>query len=185
MLATIRYIEPESNISESKWTRNKTRKEIDDTLLSTPSTQSFCQSKQFLLCYFRSLWKILRLPLTMHKINSKNSWPNKHRPGQAVSTTPFMATGCRQCLPLSVVQLKGKHCQNTHCRNGVKEYVQGRWNKIFLTPTYFEFGKSIADIRWNDNCQLCSLYNKIELLQTVNTHCHYALNSKFLKNKPT
>ena len=27
--------------------------------------------------------------------------------------------GCRKCLPLSVVQLKGKHCQNPHCRNGV------------------------------------------------------------------
>ena len=24
-----------------------------------------------------------------------------------------------QCLPLSVVQLKGKHCQKSHCRNGV------------------------------------------------------------------
>ena len=27
--------------------------------------------------------------------------------------------GCRQCLPLSVVQLKGKHCRKPHCRNGV------------------------------------------------------------------
>ena len=26
---------------------------------------------------------------------------------------------CRQCLPLSVVQLKGKHCRRPHCRNGV------------------------------------------------------------------
>ena len=36
-----------------------------------------------------------------------------------VSTTPITEMGCRQCLPLSVVQLKGKHCQKTHCRNGV------------------------------------------------------------------
>ena len=28
-----------------------------------------------------------------------------------VSTTPITAMGCRQCLPLSVVQLKGKQCQ--------------------------------------------------------------------------
>ena len=28
------------------------------------------------------------------------------------STTPIMAMGCWQCLPLSVIQLKGKHCQN-------------------------------------------------------------------------
>jgi hypothetical protein len=27
--------------------------------------------------------------------------------------------GYRQCLPLSVVQLKGKHCRKPHCRNGV------------------------------------------------------------------
>ena len=36
-----------------------------------------------------------------------------------VSTTPIMAMGCRQCLSLSVVQLKGKHCRKPHCRNGV------------------------------------------------------------------
>ena len=39
--------------------------------------------------------------------------------GLNVSTTPIMAMGCRQCLPLSVVQLKGKHCRKPHCRNGV------------------------------------------------------------------
>ena len=27
--------------------------------------------------------------------------------------------GCQQSLPLSVVQLKGKHCRKPHCRNGV------------------------------------------------------------------
>ena len=27
--------------------------------------------------------------------------------------------GCRKCLPHSVVQLKGKHCQKPHCRNEV------------------------------------------------------------------
>ena len=36
-----------------------------------------------------------------------------------VSTTPITAMGCRQCLPLSVVQLKGKHCRKPHCRNEV------------------------------------------------------------------
>ena len=35
------------------------------------------------------------------------------------STTPITAMGCRQCLPLSVVHLKGKHCRKPHCRNGV------------------------------------------------------------------
>ena len=36
-----------------------------------------------------------------------------------VSTTPITSMGCQQCLPLSVVQLKGKHCRKPHCRNGV------------------------------------------------------------------
>ena len=36
-----------------------------------------------------------------------------------VSTTPIRAMECRQCLPLSVVQLKGKHCGKLHCCNEV------------------------------------------------------------------
>ena len=32
------------------------------------------------------------------------------RAGRNVSTTPIMAIGCWQCLPLSDIQLKGKHC---------------------------------------------------------------------------
>ena len=36
-----------------------------------------------------------------------------------VSTSPITAMVCKQCLSLSVVQLKGKHYQKTHCRNGV------------------------------------------------------------------
>ena len=43
-------------------------------------------------------------------------WRNPYCPN--VSTTPITAMGCRQCLPLSVVQLKSKHCQKPHCRNG-------------------------------------------------------------------
>ena len=39
--------------------------------------------------------------------------------GPNVATTPITAMGCRQCLPISVVQLKGKHCQKPHCRDGV------------------------------------------------------------------
>ena len=39
--------------------------------------------------------------------------------GLTVSTTPNTAVGYWQCLPLSVVQLKGKHCQKLHCRNAV------------------------------------------------------------------
>ena len=44
--------------------------------------------------------------------------------GPNVSPTPITAMGCRQCLPLSVEQLKGKHCQKPHCRNGSCRYVR-------------------------------------------------------------
>ena len=33
-----------------------------------------------------------------------------------ISTTHIMAMGCRQCLPLSVVHMKEKHCQKPQCR---------------------------------------------------------------------
>ena len=51
-------------------------------------------------------------------VKSNFSFPSsRHCPN--VSTTPITAMGCRHCLPLSVVQLKGKHCRKPHCRNGV------------------------------------------------------------------
>ena len=53
-----------------------------------------------------------------------------------ISTTPITAMECRQCLPLSVVQLKGKHCQKPHCCNGVVDtFGQGNickyWSSLF------------------------------------------------------
>ena len=44
-----------------------------------------------------------------------------------VSTTPITAMGCQQCLPLGVVQQKGKHCRKPHCRIGVVDmFKQGQ-----------------------------------------------------------
>ena len=52
-------------------------------------------------------------------INFGNKLYSKEKkPGPNVSTTPIKAMGCRQCLLLSAVQMKGKHCQKPHCRNG-------------------------------------------------------------------
>ena len=34
---------------------------------------------------------------------------------------PITTMGCRQYLPLSVVQVKSKHCRKPHCRNGVAD----------------------------------------------------------------
>ena len=50
-----------------------------------------------------------------------NTWSAicREKPCPNVSTTPITAMGCRQCLPLSVVQQRGKHCWKPHCRNGV------------------------------------------------------------------
>ena len=48
-----------------------------------------------------------------------------------VSTTPITAMWSRQCLPLSVVHLKGKHCQKAHCRSGVADTFGDRLKKVF------------------------------------------------------
>ena len=48
---------------------------------------------------------------------SASTFSNK--PQQYISITPITALGCQQCLPLSVVQLKVKHCRKPYCRNGV------------------------------------------------------------------
>ena len=49
---------------------------------------------------------------------------------------PLRQRGCRQCLPLSVVQLKDKHCQKPHCHNGVVDalgqYQLSKWQKTLL-----------------------------------------------------
>ena len=42
--------------------------------------------------------------------------------------TPITAISCQQCLPFSVVQLKGKHCWKPHCRNWV---VDAFWLYVY------------------------------------------------------
>ena len=70
--------------------------------------------------------------------------------GPNLSTTTEM--GCRQCLPLSVVQLKGKHCRKPHCHysNGVVDtFRQYTWNSSTYL-TYKQRAYSFA--------QLASMY---------------------------
>ena len=73
----------------------------------------------------KNSWKPLTGQLTFTECLSvlMTLWPN-------VSITPNTAMGCRQCLPLRVVQLKGKHCRKPHCRNGVVDTV-GHWSLTF------------------------------------------------------
>ena len=61
--------------------------------------------------------KIQQTKIAVAKIKLSIEGRNSECPN--VSTTPITAMGCRQCLSLSVVQLKGKHCRKPHCRNGV------------------------------------------------------------------
>ena len=61
--------------------------------------------------------------------------------------------GCRQCLPLSVVQLKWKHCQNTHCCNGVVDMF-GQWP----TPPYWYFGGSLVPCLFSDICEFIKIW---------------------------
>ena len=63
----------------------------------------------------------------------------KEPPCPNVSTTPIMAIGCRQCLPLSVVQLKGKHCQKTHCCNGVVDTFRPCGIRFYQSTTWQQF----------------------------------------------
>ena len=61
--------------------------------------------------------------------------------GPNLSTTHIMAMGCRQCLPLSVVQLKCKHCRQTHCHNRVVDLFE----LALLKPSAFSRAK---DVQW-------------------------------------
>ena len=54
-----------------------------------------------------------------HKIAPHFYFKSPRRVGLNVSTALIMAMKCRQCLPLSVVQLKCNHSGNPHCRNFV------------------------------------------------------------------
>ena len=80
--------------------------------------------------------------------------------------------GYRQCLPLSVVQLKGKHCRKPHCRNGVVDTFGQGWTACIgtLWPLqYLENYLGLLETLWSDlqynalvhhqnSCRVCCLY---------------------------
>ena len=47
------------------------------------------------------------------------------------------AMGCRQCVLLSVVQLKGKHCRKPHCSNGVVDTFEPSVITFFPISKFF------------------------------------------------
>ena len=67
--------------------------------------------------------------------------------------------GCRQCLPLSVVQLKGKHCRKPHSRNGVVDtfgHIRA-WN---INHLVFFSGNQADSRRFSGGCW-CTLMKRL------------------------
>ena len=58
-----------------------------------------------------------------------------------IYTTPITAMGCRQCLPPSVVHLKGKHCRKPHCHNRVVDTFGPRSNRFVVQNCTIDFGQ--------------------------------------------
>ena len=63
---------------------------------------------------------------------NKNVIFDQKRQRPNVSTTPIEAMGFWQSLPISAVQLKGKHCRKPHCRNGVVDTFRQSCHKEIM-----------------------------------------------------
>ncbi len=60
-------------------------------------------------------------------------------PSPNVSNNSHYGNGCRQCLPLSVFQLKGKYCRKPHCPNGVVDTIRHKLSNWFDSlEVYFQ-----------------------------------------------
>ena len=66
-----------------------------------------------------------------------------------VSTNAIRVMGCRQCLPLSFVQLKGKHCRKPHCCNAVVDMFGYTW---FLPDQTSKQGINLPNIAAQSIC---------------------------------
>ena len=95
-----------------------------------------------------------------------------------VSTTPITAMGYRQWLPLSVVQLKGKHCWKPHCRNGVVDSfrhcdsVVNVLSQIYMYVERFsvvKLGRSAFLLRSANELNFFPSYNLKALVYTLCT----------------
>ena len=108
--------------SNSYFECNKKRGCIDQLYIELGMDSSVSYSQSFLKC--RSTKLVLQSGISRKILSITNftSKPNKCfvlQQSSNVSTTPITAMWCWQCLPLSVVQLKGKHCRKPHCCNRV------------------------------------------------------------------
>ena len=84
-----------------------------------------------------NLSKIVQKKYYSHQSLSRRIEQTRKPHCSNVSTTPITAMGYRQCLPLSVVQLKGKHCRKPHCCNGVVDtfgngaILKCKWQQVY------------------------------------------------------
>ena len=84
--------------------------------------------------------------------------------------------GCWQCLPLSVVHLKGKHCRKPHCHNGVVDAFGHKHHPLIIV--YF----NCANIIYQNLFTLQSILFFIFANQkyvTIKIN-HWKINSKSL-----
>ena len=59
--------------------------------------------------------------------------------------------GCWQCLPLSVVQLKGKHCQKPHCGMTFNDHqmtVWWHWDECLMMVWSTSDGRLMTIVSW-------------------------------------
>ena len=70
-----------------------------------------------------------------------------------VSATPTTAMGCQQCLSLSVVQLKGKHCRKPHCHNGVVDTFGHCASASKLTQKLALGGSLLCELKVEKECK--------------------------------
>ena len=71
--------------------------------------------------------------------------------------------GCRQCLTLSVVQLKGKHCRKPHCSNGVV-YTFGPCD-VILQVAQIQISKKLVKKRYSTQQNLNESKHVLVLVQ--------------------
>ena len=76
--------------------------------------------------------------------------------------------GYWQCLPLSVVQLKGKHCRKPHCPNGVADTF-GLWYPQFFQKmnekiqlNYYDISGRIVFVRFLEELKTPKRHFKIK-----------------------
>ena len=104
-------------------------------------------------------------------------WCTRRKPDY--TQTPITAMGCWQCLPLSVVWLKGRYCQKPHCRDEVVDTSEQSQLKAWIIDIdipyfripfpqklfFFGFGNPKVTVHKAKGTSLCGWYSREEPIQ--------------------